>query len=301
MSYRLFFYPGSSLYQIAPPAANPQLPAHPVQQYIPVFPQFNTPVSLALATPQVLHQVLSERTTQIAQSTLWGVPTLPPTLNLPVLPVQAVSSPSSSSRKKPHANHPQPALRQEQPTFSTNLASNNGQTSLMLVKNGASLLEQSRYEESLICFRMAFTFMPNAFFPFHLLPECHRIIDKIRPQVLRHVEAALTLSPNDPSSLLMKALCHIRPGEYAVAQKALELIVAHNPADHMASVLLEEVSRINRRGIPSPPKALQQEQASVKRRMAITRLLTDEDTTEEENKAPKAGTLRRSSVHPKSS
>ncbi len=281
MSYRIFFYPGTSLNQVIAAAA--PLPAHPVQQYIPVFPQFNPPVPLALMTPQVVHQVISERTTQIAQSTFWGVPTPPPTLNLPVLPVPAAANPPSS-KKRPHAD---PALRQEPPT---NLASNNGATSLMLIKNGASLLEQSKYVESVICFRRAFTLMPNAFFPFHLFPECHRIIEKIRPQALRHVEAALTLSPHDPSSLLVKALCHIRPGEYVIAQTALEAIVAQNPADHMARVLLEEVSRMNRRGIPVPARALEQQQASVKRRMAISRLLTDENASGE---APAAGTLQK--------
>jgi tetratricopeptide (TPR) repeat protein len=298
MSQQLYFlsgvyYPGAlPILQPVLPVAVPQIPPNPLQGLL-TFAGQNYPIPpRQISNPSALPPVPLERTTLIAHNTFWGVaqqshfsyfaPPAPPMPYLPALPEQPVAAAAPASRKRPHPTdlHPREVAaapvnqekinpeRMTTPAMSMDIE----QMLKTRIYEGIALMEQLKFSESIQSFRQTFSLVPGICFAFHFIAGCQQVVNKIRPEILKHVKSALAINPNDPDSLLLKGLCYINPGQYQKAQKAFTAIVKNNPVDPMAKILLHEVSLMNRRIVRD---------SSVKRRMAISVLLNDDDTVEE--------------------
>jgi tetratricopeptide (TPR) repeat protein len=308
-----FLQPG--YYPILPPPLPAlQLSPNPVQRYVHVWEQFYTPASILPTNPQFLTPVPVQIATQVAHNAFWNFPfpMLPPhhvpaahTLNVPVLPEPpAVSAPAA--QPAPEVAQPMPVRRKrpylppEKFTFieareqlllptaniSVPRAPVNG-TALIrtLMHDGTTLLKQRRYLEGILCFRQA-VLMDH--FIFHFLPACHEVLKEIRPEILRYVGDVLSRNPKDINALFLKGLCYIGPGKYGIALNCFVSILRTNPKDLLAKALYSEVSKMCKRDIQPPEEEDEVQQASVKRKMAISALLVDEDTSEEVQHLPKA-------------
>jgi hypothetical protein len=186
-------------------------------------------------------------------------PTAPPPRE--VAPARVKQKKVDSKPEKPMAT---PAMRQDRE-----------QMIRMRIYEGMSLMEQHKFPESMHFFRHIFSLEtePSPSFVFQFMAASQQMVDKIRPQILKYVESALALNPNDPSSLILNGLCHISPGQYQIAEKIFRFVAVNNPADSMAKTLLTEVSLMNRRGESMPLEVAAPQIASVKSRMAISVLL----------------------------
>ena len=279
-----------------------------VRRYVQFWQQIYTPTSILPTNPQSLSTVSVQMTTQVAQSTFWRFPLSMPTshyippaplLNLPVLPqppAAATQAPASANPtypppKKLKFSDMEKEIVNPKPQQSRSLPMTLEETEKALrtrIDQGITLMEQQKYSESIQLFRQAFSIASSPIFFFSFIPACQQIVKQIRPQILQYVEAALTKNPNDPNALLLEGLCHIRPGVHGIALRAFKSIIIGNPNDHMVKLLFKEVSLMHNRDVLQQAENDSAQKASVKKRMAVSALLVDEDTTEEEQGLPKA-------------
>ncbi len=134
------------------------------------------------------------------------------------------------------------------------------------ISQGISLIEQQRYDEGIQLIGEAFL-VDNGYQStrYHLIctlfPAFQTIISKMKPQILQRVEPALALNPQNPEALILRTLCDLEPGKYEIAVEAYRSIVSIDQATL----------------------------ASVRKRMAITELLSDEATNKGQPPLPLKG------------